>query len=77
LWAEGDMPGEFKPIPVRTGLNDGTRTEVIAQNLMEGTEIVISDLSQTTATPAARPANSNLPFAVPNVGGGGGRGRGF
>jgi len=77
LWIEGDMPGEFKPIPVRTGLNDGTRTEVIGQNLMEGMEIVISDLSQTPTTPAARPANSNLPFAVPNVGGGGGRGRGF
>jgi hypothetical protein len=76
LWVEGDMPGDFKPIPVRTGLNDGTRTEVIGQNLMEGMEIVVSDLSQTTAaTPAARPANS--PFAVPNVGGGGNRGRGF
>jgi hypothetical protein len=76
LWTEGSMPGEFNPIPVRTGLNDGTRTEVIGQNLMEGIEIVISDLSQTTAAaPAARPANS--PFAVPNVGGGGGRGRGF
>jgi hypothetical protein len=70
------MPGDFKPIPVRTGLNDGTRTEVIGQSLMEGTEIVISDLSQTTATPAARPA-TNSPFAVPNVGGGGNRGRGF
>jgi HlyD family secretion protein len=77
LWVEGDMPGEFKPIPVRTGLNDGTRTEVMGQNIMEGTEIVISDLSQTPTTPAARPANSNLPFAVPNVGGGGNRGRGF
>lgn len=76
LWVEGDMPGDFKPIPVRTGLNDGTRTEVIGQNLTEGMEIVVSDLSQTPATPAAaRPANS--PFAVPNVGGGGNRGRGF
>jgi hypothetical protein len=58
-------------------LNDGTRTEVIGQDLKEGTEIIVSDLSQTPATPAARPANSNLPFAVPNVGGGGNRGRGF
>jgi HlyD family secretion protein len=77
LWVEGNMPGEFNPIPVRTGLNDGTRTEVTGQNLMEGTEIVVSDLSQTTSTPAARPATSNSPFAVPNVGGGGNRGRGF
>ena len=67
------MPGEFNPIPVRTGLNDGTRTEVIGQNLMEGTEIVVSDLSQTPTTPAARPAQNNP--LVPNVGGN--RGRGF
>jgi HlyD family secretion protein len=76
LWVEGDMPGDFKPIPVRTGLNDGSRTEVIGNDIKEGMEIVVSDLSQTPATPAARPT-TNSPFAVPNVGGGGGRGRGF
>jgi hypothetical protein len=42
---------------------------------MEGMEIVVSDLSQTTTTP--RPATNNLPFGVPNFpGGGGNRGRG-
>jgi len=59
---------------VRTGLSDGTRTEVSGQELMEGMEVVVSDLTQTTATPA-RPTN-NLPFGVPNIGGGGNRGRG-
>jgi len=77
LWVEGELPGEFKPLAVRTGLNDGTRTEVTGLDLKEGTEIVVSDLSQTPASPAARPAGGNLPFAVPNVGGGGNRGRGF
>jgi len=76
VWIEGNVPGEFKPIQVRTGLNDGTRTEVTGQNLMDGAEIIVSDLSQSPATPAARPA-ANSPFAVPNVGGGGNRGRGF
>jgi HlyD family secretion protein len=72
LWIE-DKPGEFRPVPVRIGLTDGTRTEVMAQNLEEGTEILVSDLSQTT-TPAARPT-TNLPFGVPQFGGGrGGRG---
>jgi hypothetical protein len=42
---------------------------------MEGMEIVVSDLSQTTTTPARQPTN-NLPFGVPNLPGGGGRGRG-
>lgn len=73
LWVE-DKPGPLKPIPVRTGLTDGTRTEVMAPNLEAGTEVIVSDLSQITTTPAARPA-TNAPF-VPNVGGGGNRGRG-
>jgi hypothetical protein len=71
LWTE-DSPGLLKPIQVRTGLSDGTRTEVMGANLMEGTEVVVSDISQTTTVPAARPA-TNSPL-VPQVGGGRGRG---
>ena len=73
LWVQEPTTGEYKPIPVRTGLTDGTRTEVTGgPDLVEGLEIVVSDLSQTTAT---RPAtNNNLPFGVPNIGGGRGRG---
>jgi HlyD family secretion protein len=72
LWLE-ESPGMLKPIQVRTGLSDGTRTEVMGANLMEGSEVVVSDISQTTTAPAARPA-TNSPL-VPQVGGG--RGRGF
>jgi HlyD family secretion protein len=72
LWQE-ESPGMLKPIQVRTGLSDGTRTEVMGANLMEGSEVVVSDISQTTTAPAARPA-TNSPL-VPQVGGG--RGRGF
>jgi len=70
IWVE-ETPGTLMPIQVRTGLTDGTRTEVSAANLKEGTEVVVSDISQTTTAPAARPANSPL---VPQVGGGRGRG---
>ena len=66
--------GELKPVPVRTGLTDGTRTEVTGgPELVEGLEIVVSDLSQTTTAP--RPTTNNLPFGMPNIGGGN-RGRG-
>jgi HlyD family secretion protein len=71
LWTQ-DSAGAFKPIRVRTGLTDGTRTEVTGPDVKEGMEIMVSDLSQTSTT--QRPAQSNLPF-VPNIGGGG-RGRG-
>jgi HlyD family secretion protein len=75
LWVQEPTAEELKPIVVRTGLSDGTRTEVTGQELMEGMEIVVSDLSQTT-TNSARPNTNNLPFGVPNLGGGGNRGRG-
>jgi HlyD family secretion protein len=73
LWTQDEM-GQYKPIPVRTGLSDGTRTEVMGEGLIEGMEIVVSDLSQVTTT-TPRPAQNNLPFGVPNIGGGN-RGRG-
>lgn len=76
VWVEV-KPGEFKPIQVKTGLNDGRTTEISGLGIEEGLELVVSDLSQTTAAPAARPA-ANAPFAIPNVGGGNNRGgRGF
>jgi hypothetical protein len=71
LWVE-QGPGDFIPLPVRTGLSDGTRTEITGPNLQEGIEVVVSDLSQTPA-PATRPA-ANLPFGVPQLGGNRGRG---
>ncbi|HET9607485.1 MAG TPA: hypothetical protein VFO87_10545, partial [Nitrospira sp.] len=74
LWTQDEM-GQYKPIPVRTGLSDGTRTEVMGEGLIEGMEIVVSDLSQVTTT-TPRPAQNNLPFGVPNFPGGGNRGRG-
>jgi len=77
LWYQ-DATGALKPTPVRTGLNDGTRTEVFGPDLKEGMPIITSDLSQTT-TNQQRPANTNplLPQQGFPGGGGGNRGRGF
>jgi hypothetical protein len=63
----------FKPMRVRLGLNDGTRTEVSGPDVKEGMEIIIGDLTQSATSTQQRPANNPL---VPNIGGGG-RGRGF
>jgi HlyD family secretion protein len=78
LWYQ-DATGALKPTPVRTGLNDGTRTEVFGPDLKEGMSIITSDLSQTT-TNQQRPANTNplLPQqGFPGGGGGNRGGRGF
>jgi hypothetical protein len=64
----------FKPIQARTGLTDGTRTEVTGPGIVEGLEIVVSDLSQTSTT--ARPQQTTNPFA-PQFPGNRGGGRGF
>jgi hypothetical protein len=62
---------EFKPMRVRLGLNDGTRTEVSGPDMKEGLEIIVGSLTPSAPgqqTPARNPL-------VPNIGGGG-RGRG-
>jgi HlyD family secretion protein len=75
LWTQ-EADGTLKPLQVRTGLTDGTRTEVFGPNIQEGFEVIVSDLSQVTPTTTQRPATTNVPFGFPNLGGGG-RGRGF
>ena len=73
LWTQ--EAGVYKPIQARTGLTDGTRTEVTGAGVVEGLEIITSDLSQTTTTARPQqPATAN-PFA-PQFPGGGNRGRG-
>lgn len=73
LWTQ-EGPG-FKPIQARTGLNDGTRTEVTGAGVVEGLEIIVSDLSQTTTTPRQQPTTNPFAPQLPgNRGGGGFRG---
>jgi HlyD family secretion protein len=44
-----------KPVKVRTGLSDGTRTEVSAPELSEGAVVAIAEQYTATADPAADP----------------------
>jgi HlyD family secretion protein len=74
LWTQDPTTLEFKPVRVRLGLNDGTRTEVSGPEVQEGMEILVGDLTQR-ATPAQQQTPTRNPL-LPNIGGGGGRGRG-
>jgi HlyD family secretion protein len=69
LWVKDATTMELKPIVVRTGLTDGTRTEVLGDNVQEGLEIVVSDLSQGSTTATQQQRQNQLPFGVPQFGG--------
>lgn len=59
-----DAQGRPAPIEVRTGLNDGSFTEVSAEGLKEGEKVLIGTVSPTGQS-AARPATASgprLPF---------------
>jgi HlyD family secretion protein len=68
LWKSAD--GSLTPVKVQTGLSDGVRTEVAADNLNEGDVVALASAAAPGTKPAAPAARS--PFAG---GAGGGRGR--
>lgn len=70
LWTQDPTTMQFKPVRVRLGIGDGTRTEVSGPDLKEGMEIIVGDLTQRSTPAQQRPANNPL---IPNIGG---RGRG-
>jgi hypothetical protein len=63
--------GKPKPVEVRTGLSDGSHTEIEGP-LEPGAEVIIG---MDTAKPSG-PAAQTSPFGMPRIGGGGGGGRG-
>jgi HlyD family secretion protein len=72
LWVLG-AKGAVTPVRVRTGLTDGSKTEIQSTTLTEGTQVVIgTEAPGATATPTATPASS--PFQTQ---GGGRRPGGF
>ena len=73
-----DESGQPQARTVHTGISDGSRTEIISDEIEEGMPIIIGDSSKKTSS-----ANANqnqrpgaLPFAMPGGGFGGGRGGG-
>jgi HlyD family secretion protein len=65
---------QLKSVNLRTGITDGTNTEIVNGDLQPGTEVVTGMLLPNRGTPAAAGANGN-PFQQGNRGGN--RGGGF
>ena len=72
IWIQ-DVSGKLIPIMVRTGLNDGQFTEIIADNIDDGTQIVISAFSTSQS---AQQQNQRNPFTGQQQQGQGMMGRG-
>jgi hypothetical protein len=74
---------QLKPVSLRTGITDGTNTEVVSDDLQPGTEVVTGIVLPSAARPAAAAAgnpfqqggNNRGNFGGFPGGGGGGRGR--
>ena len=65
VWKQG-LSGELEPIRVQTGISDGLATEIVSQELSEGTPVVVG-----LDRPKGERSGSDLP---PGFGGGGQRG---
>jgi hypothetical protein len=74
---------QLKPVSLRTGITDGTNTELVSDDLQPGTEVVTGIVLPSAARPAAAAAgnpfqqggNNRGNFGGFPGGGGGGRGR--
>jgi HlyD family secretion protein len=75
---------QLKPVNLRTGITDGTNTEVVSDDLQPGTEVVTGIVLPSSARPAAAAAGNPFQQGGGNRGGnfggfpgggGGGRGR--
>lgn len=59
IWVRSDK--FVKPIKVRTGLSDGTATEITSEDLQEGSEIIVG----TASTASSNGSDLNNPLAAP------------
>src|SRR5205814_10063600 len=71
-----DAAGQPQAKTVRVGITDGSRTEIIADDIEEGTVVITGDLSKKPAsnTGQGQRQGGGLNFGVPGVGGGFGGG---
>jgi HlyD family secretion protein len=74
-----DENGQPQAKAVRTGITDGSRTELIADDIAEGTAVITGDLSKkapASNTNSGQRQGGGLSFGMPGVGGIGGGPRG-
>ncbi|OLD57471.1 MAG: hypothetical protein AUI54_02690 [Acidobacteria bacterium 13_1_40CM_2_56_5] len=74
-----DENGQPQPKTVRTGISDGSRTEIVADDIAEGADVVTGDLSKKPAaanSSAGQRQGGGLSFGMPGIGGAGGIGGG-
>ncbi len=78
VWVkDAAAPGGLRSIRVRTGLSDGSMTEILGDTLVEGAEIVVAEINPADAAAPSSPTTNPFQPANPfrNRGGGGGGGR--
>ena len=56
-----DASGQPRAVNVRTGLSDGSMTELLAGELKEGDQVIVGT-AQPGGSAAARPTGPRLPF---------------
>jgi HlyD family secretion protein len=75
-----DEAGQAQPKTVSTGISDGSRTEIIADEITEGMNVITGDRSKKPAAASAgagqRQGGAGLSFGMPGVPGTGGGRRG-
>jgi multidrug efflux pump subunit AcrA (membrane-fusion protein) len=74
LWTV-DAAGKLKAVRVRTGLSDGSKTEVQGRDLAAGTQVIIG--TSTGAQSASQSTQSTSPFQSQSGGMRRGPGGGF
>jgi HlyD family secretion protein len=70
IWILDDN-GQPQAKTVRTGITDGTRTEIISDDIDEGTPVITGDLSKKPSNNNAGQRQGGMSFGMPGVGGGG------
>jgi HlyD family secretion protein len=66
-----DENGQPQSKTVRTGIADGSRTEIISDDIEEGTPVITGDLSKKTSNNNSGQRQGGTSFGMPGVGGGG------
>jgi len=71
IWILDEMGQPVRKV-VRLGISDGSKTEIIADDITEGAAVITGDLSKKDATPASsgQRQGGGMSFGIPGMGGG-------